>query len=325
MRGKAPARIGLLGASRIARAAVIAPARDNPNFHVAAVAARDQDRARSYAAEHDIPHVASDYAALVRRDDLDVIYNALPPAGHAQWTIAALEAGKTVLCEKPFARNAAEARSMVQAATASGGVLIEAFHYRFHNVMRAAVALALEGALGELKSAEAIFEVPIPRTPDELRWSAEQGGGALMDLGTYTVHALRSVIGAEPEVTGAEGVFEGGVDADMRASLAFPNKIAGVIACSMTATTPRATLNVWGSRGTMVIVNFLAPQLGCRFTTVIDGEERVHGVEGPTTYAAQLSHLHEIMSGKVAPLTGGQDAIANMSVIDAIYAAAGRP
>jgi predicted dehydrogenase len=318
------ARIGLLGASRIARTAVIAPARDNPNFRVAAVAARDPDRARAYAAEHDIPHVADGYAALVRRDDLDVIYNGLPPAGHAQWTIAALEAGKTVLCEKPFARDAAEARSMVHAARASGGVLIEAFHYRFHNVMRAAVALAREGALGELKSAQAVFEAPIPRTPGELRWLEDQGGGALMDLGTYTVHAVRSVTGAEPKVTNAEGVFEGGVDASMRADLLFPNDVAGVIACSMTAAAPRATLSVQGARGSMEIVNFLAPQLGCRFTTVIDGEERRHGVEGPTTYAAQLSHLHEVMSGKIAPLTGGEDAIANMSVIDAVYAAAGR-
>lgn len=320
-----PIRIGLLGASRIARTAVIAPARDNPGFVVAAVAARDRDRARAYAAEHDIAHVADDYAALVRRDDLDVIYNGLPPAGHAQWTIAALEAGKAVLCEKPFARDAAEARAMVQAAKVSGGVLIEAFHYRFHNVMRAAVALAREGSLGDLKSAEAVFEVPIARAPDELRWLADQGGGALMDLGTYTVHALRSVIGAEPRVAKAEGVFEGGVDAAMRADLTFPEDVTAVAACSMTVAAPRATLTVQGSRGSLEIVNFLAPQLGCRFTTMIDGEERRHGVEGPTTYAAQLSHLQEVMSGSVAPLTGGEDAIANMSAIDAIYAAAGRP
>jgi predicted dehydrogenase len=93
----------------------------------------------------------------------------------------------------------------------------------------------------------------------------------------------------------------------------------------MIVAAPRATLTVQGSRGSLEIVNFLAPQLGCRFTTVIDGEERKHGVEGPTTYAAQLSHLHEVMSGMVAPLTGGEDAIANMAAIDAIYTAAGRP
>jgi predicted dehydrogenase len=320
-----PTRIGLLGASRIARGAVIGPVRDNPDFVVTAIAARDPERAGAYAAEHAIPVVAKDYAALVQRDDVDVVYNALPPAGHKRWTIAALEAGKAVLCEKPFARDAAEARAMVEAAQASGGVLLEAFHYRFHNVMRAAVALAREGTLGRLTSIEAVFEVPIPNTPGELRWLRDQGGGALMDLGTYTVHALRSVVGAEPEVNSAEGVFEDGVDAAMRADLTFPGGVTGAICCSMTAAVPRAILSVIGERGTLEVVNFLAPQMGCRFTTVIDGQSRLHATDGPPTYAAQLVHLGEVLNRGVAPLTGGEDAIHNMAAIDAIYRAAGRP
>jgi len=317
-------RIGLLGASRIARGAVIAPVRDNPDFEIVAVAARDPERARAYAAEQGVPTVADSYEALIRRDDVDLIYNALPPAGHRQWTIAALEAGKDVLCEKPFARNAAEARDMVAAAEASGRVLIEAFHYRFHNVMRAAVALAHEGALGRLRSLTAEFDAPIPRTPGELRWSAEQGGGALMDLGCYPVHALRSIAGAEPEVVRAAGVFEDGVDAAMRADFAFPDGLTGAIACSMTAPGFNAKLTVVGEKGAMEIVNFLAPQFGCRFTTTIDGVTREHGVEGPSTYAAQLAHVAQVLAGKIPPLTGGADAVGNMATIDAIYAAAGR-
>ncbi len=151
-------RIGLLGASKIARGAVIAPAKSNPDFEVVAVGARDPDRARAYADEHGIAHVARSYAELVRRDDVDVVYNALPPAGHAEWTIAALEAGKTVLCEKPFAMNAGEARRMTEAATRTGQLLIEAFHYRFHNVIRRAEALLKSGALGRVTSASAEFK-----------------------------------------------------------------------------------------------------------------------------------------------------------------------
>jgi predicted dehydrogenase len=90
-------RIGILGAAKIAPPVVIAPSRDNRDFEVVAVAARDPERARAYAAEHGIPHVAKDYDALVRHAEVDLVYNALPPAGHAQWTIAALEAGKHVL------------------------------------------------------------------------------------------------------------------------------------------------------------------------------------------------------------------------------------
>jgi predicted dehydrogenase len=317
-------RIGLLGASKIARGAVIAPAMENPDFVVGAVAARDSERARAYAAEHGIPIVADDYEALIRRDDIDLIYNALPPAGHRAWTIAALEAGKHVLCEKPFARNAAEARDMVAAAKASGRKLIEAFHYRLHNVMRAAVALAHEGALGRLKSAEAVFNGPIPRTPGELRWSAEQGGGALMDLGCYPVHALRSVFGAEPEVTEATCVFDDGVDASTKANFAFPGGATARLETSMVAEGFAANLTVSGERGSLEIRNFIAPQIGCRFVTTIDGVEREHGVEGPSTYAAQLVYVAEVLKGRTAQITGGADAIGNMTAIDSIYRAAGR-
>ena len=207
-----PIRIGLLGASKIARGAVMAPARADGRFVISAVAARDPSRARAYAEEHGIAAVADDYAALVTRDDVDVVYNALPPAGHARWTIAALEAGKPVLCEKPFARDAGEARAMVAAAQAASVPLLEAFHYRFHNVMLRAEALLRSGAIGALTGGGAEFHVAIPRTPGELRWSAEQGGGGLMDLGCYPVHALRTLFGAEPTIGSASAVFEDGVD-----------------------------------------------------------------------------------------------------------------
>jgi len=320
-------RIGLLGASRIARGAVIAPARDNADFKVAAVAARDPERARAFAAEHEIPSVASDYESLIRRDDIDLVYNALPPASHLRWTIAALDAGKDVLCEKPFARDAAEAREMVEAAEADGRVLIEAFHYRFHNVMRAAVAMMREGALGEIRAAEARFIGSIPKSPGELRWSAEQGGGALMDLGCYPVHALRTLVG-ELEIVSADGVFEDGVDSSIMAQVRFTGGASGEIYTSMVEPTFDARLKIIGARGTLEIVNFLAPQikqLPCRFTTIIDGERRDHPTDGPTTYAAQLAHVADVLAKRAEPLTGGADAIANMAAIDAIYAAAGRP
>ena len=95
-------RIGILGAAKIAPKALIQPARERTDCEVVAVAARDAQRAREYADEHGIPHVAESYEALLARDDIDLIYNALPPHRHADLTIAALEAGKAVLCEKPF-------------------------------------------------------------------------------------------------------------------------------------------------------------------------------------------------------------------------------
>src|SRR5258708_35099552 len=103
---KSAMRIGILGAAKIAPNAVLAPARDNPEVEVVAVAARDPERAKDYAQKNAIPHVAADYAALIARDDVDLVYVALPAAMHAEWSIKALQAGKAVLCEKPFAMSA---------------------------------------------------------------------------------------------------------------------------------------------------------------------------------------------------------------------------
>ncbi|HEX4740761.1 MAG TPA: Gfo/Idh/MocA family oxidoreductase [Caulobacteraceae bacterium] len=320
----APIRIGLLGASRIAPPAVIDPAREDGRFIVTAVAARDPERARAYATTHGIAAVAADYAALVRRDDVDVVYNGLPPAGHARWTIAALEAGKAVLCEKPFARDAAEARAMTEAAARTGRPLLEAFHNRFHRVMREAEALVREGRLGRVTRASASFNVAIARTPGELRWSREQGGGALMDLGTYPLHALRTLLGEEPAIESAEARFEDGVDAELSGRLAFPSGARAEIACSMLAERPTARLELTGDRGSLEIVNFVAPQRGCRFVVTVDGAAEERPTDGPSTYAAQLHHLHEVIADGRPPLTGGADAVGQMTAIDALYAAAGR-
>ncbi|MEO8812071.1 MAG: Gfo/Idh/MocA family oxidoreductase [Caulobacteraceae bacterium] len=317
-------RIGLLGASRIAPTAVIAPMRADGRFAITAVAARDPTRARAFADEYGIEVVAEDYAALIARDDIDLIYNALPPAGHARWTIAALEAGKHVLCEKPFARDAGEARAMVEAAARARRVLLEAFHYRFHAVMRRAEALVRQGALGTLRRGAAEFHAPIPRTAAELRWRADQGGGALMDLGCYPLHALRTLVGAEPVIDHAHGMFVSGVDEAMSAEIHFAGGIEATIDCSMTPPAPSAWLWLEGDRGRLEIINFLAPQLGCRFTLAVDGKTAVQSADGPSTYVAQLHHLHDVLQGDTAAMTGGNDAIANMSAIDGIYAAARR-
>lgn len=317
-------RVGLLGASRIAPTAVIAPAAARNDVAIVAVAARDPHRAAEYASAHGIPHVTADYGDLLLRDDVDLVYNALPPAAHLQWTLAALDAGKAVLCEKPFAMDAAQARTMVEAAERAERPLIEAFHYRYHDVIRQAEALVRSGELGAVQRASGLFEAPIPRAPDELRWRADLGGGALMDLGSYVVHVLRTLLGEEPLVRQAKGTFEDGVDVSMHATLAFPSGAEGQAICAMNAQTPAARLTLEGSKGRLEIVNFVAPQLGCQFTTTIDGQTVEQPTDGLSTYAAQLAHVVEVMTRGATPLTGGADAIGNMAAIDKIYEQAGR-
>ena len=315
-------RIGILGAAKIAPPVVINTARDNPDFEVVAVGARDPDRAKAYAAEHKIPYVAKDYDALVRRDDIDLVYNALPPGSHAHWTIAALEAGKHVLCEKPFAMNAAQVRRMNAAAAKSGRKLVEAFHYRHHVVMKRAVEIARSGELGRIVRVDADFSVPIPYRDGELRWTRELGGGALMDLGCYPAHALRSVIGREPRVLGASCLMELEVDVTTRAELEF-GAIPATLTCSMKPQRFGATLKLRGEKGVMEVANYLAPQLGCRFTVTIDEVVREEPTVGPATYVAQLAELGDVLLRDKRPLVTNADSLGNMVLIDAIYAAAG--
>ncbi len=315
-------RIGILGAAKIAPPVVINPSKDNPDFEVVAVAARDPARAKAYAAEHKIPLVAQDYDALVRHGEVDLVYNALPPGGHARWTVAALEAGKHVLCEKPFAMNAAQVRSMNDAAARSGKTLVEAFHYRHHLVMHRAVAIVRSGELGRITAAEAFFEVPIAYSEGELRWTREQGGGALMDLGCYPVHCLRALMGGEPAVASASCVLENGVDASTQAALDF----GGVPASLSTSMKPQrfgATVRLTGENGSLEILNFVAPQLGCRFTVTVEGKSREEPTAGPATYVAQLAELGDVLLRGKAPLISNADSLGNMAAIDAIYAAAG--
>jgi predicted dehydrogenase len=315
-------RIGILGAAKIAPTAVINPAKGNPDFVVSVVAARDPARARAYAAEHGIAHVAADYAALVRHPEVDVVYNALPPNAHGEWAIAAMEAGKDVLCEKPFAMNAAQVRPMIEAARRTGRTLVEAFHNRHHVVMKRAVEIVRSGELGALAKADVTFGAPIPYREGELRWTRERGGGALMDLGCYCVMALRTVLGGEPAVAAAACTMEHEVDVTTTATLDF----AGVPATLTTSMQPErfgAALTVTGANGTLQILNYLAPQMGCRFTVTVGGVAREEPTAGDATYVAQLKELGDVLVRGKTQLVTLEDSLGNMAAIDAIYAKAG--
>ena len=320
-------RIGLLGASRVSCYAVIEPATSIEGIEVSAVAARDAARAASFAEEKEIPHVERDYESLVTSGEVDLVYNGLPPSGHARWSIAALEAGKHVLCEKPFAMNAAEARSMVDAAQRTGKVLIEAYHYRFHPLFSRVLAVVDSGRIGAVRSLDAHFNVRIAARPGEIRYDPVLGGGAMMDLGCYCVHWARSVAGAEPEVVSAAAIqHESGVDVEMKAVLEFPGGVRARVSASMSEDLPQgldAGLIITGERGRLSVINPIAPHIGHEL--IVETPEGVTREEaaGDTTYYYQLRHVIDVLHGKAEPLTGGSDAIANMRVLDSIYRRAG--
>src|SRR5947208_6211709 len=247
-----PLRFGILGAARIAPMALVKPARRVPEATVLAVAARDPERARRFAARHGIPRVHQSYDALLADPEIDAVYNPLPNALHAPWTIRALAAGKHVLCEKPFAANAAEAEEMARAAERAGRVLVEAFHWRYHPLFARMRAILDAGEIGQIRHLEAHFCIPLP-LPNDIRYRKDLAGGALMDTGCYTVSVLRHLAGAEPAVESARGWWtRGGVDRAMEASLRFPDGRTARRTCSHFSAwllRPRATVAGSGGGG----------------------------------------------------------------------------
>ena len=318
-------RIGVLGAAKVAEYALIAPVTDNDGAIISAIASRSVERAQAYAQKHSIPDISNDYQALVEREDIDLVYNALPPCEHAAMTIAALRAGKPVLCEKPFAMNANEARQMVSVAQETGLPVIEAFHYRFHPAFSFILDELRKGKIGKVQSISGRLTGPLPNTDGEIRYIPELGGGALMDLGCYPVHLLRTLMGVEPTVTEAKTVMsESGVDLGLEGHLRFPCGARGKVVCSMALDAKlEARLEIVGDAGQIDFINPLAPHLGHKITITTGEEEHFKIAKDKTTYACQLEHVLDVLAGVAQPLTGSVDAIANMTVIDNLYAAAG--
>ncbi|MCA3254989.1 MAG: Gfo/Idh/MocA family oxidoreductase [Alphaproteobacteria bacterium] len=315
-------RIGLVGASRVATYAVIAPAATRDDVTVAAVAARDPARARAYAATHGIPKAHDSYAALFADPDIDLVYIGTTPARHRAQVLAALAAGKPVLCEKPFALDAAEAREMLAAARAAGQPLVEAVHSRHHALFARIRAIAASGELGRLRHLEARFEIEVAKRAGEFRWTPALGGGALMDLGLYPLTWCRGLAGAEPVVRRAQMRMEEGVDAAVAAELVFPDGLTAEIHASMIASGRSASLVVTGDEGRMTVRNPLAPQLGHALIVETRAGTREEEVAGPSTYAAQLDAVvRHVRDGTPWPLPP-DDPANSMAAIEAVRHAA---
>jgi len=324
-----PLRIGTLGAARITPTALIRPARRVPEVEVVAVAARDRERAETFARKHKIPTVHGSYDELIADPNVDAIYNPLPNGLHGRWTLAALKAGKPVLCEKPLTANADEAEQVAAAARDSGLVVMEAFHYRYHPLTDRVLEI-IRGELGPVRRVETRMCIPLPSRKD-IRYQLNLAGGAVMDVGCYAIHQARTLAGAEPEVVSARAkCISPGVDRWLRADLQFPDDCTGSFECALWS---RRLLSlgarVEGERGTLTVFNLTGPQyfhrVVVRTRDPATGAEtkRRERVKGQHTYWYQLNaFVAAVRDGAPYP-TNPADAVANMRVMDASYRAAG--
>ena len=317
-------RIGILGAARVAPVVLINPAKENTDVVVAAVAARDVSRAEAFAAKHGIARVHDSYEALIADPELDAIYNPLPNGLHGRWTRAALAAGKHVLCEKPFTANAAEACEIAELAAKSDRVVMEAFHYRYHPLILRAEQIIASGELGKLERVEAALCFPLPKFSD-IRYDYSLAGGSTMDVGCYAVHMVRTFGGSTPEVVSAQAKLrDPRVDRAMTAELRFASGHTGRVRCSLwSLDLSRLSAKVVGDRGELRVLSPVAPFR--RLSVLSAGGNRVECFPQRASCAYQLDAFAAAVLRGEPVKTTPEDAIENMTVIDAIYRAAGLP
>lgn len=324
-----PLRIGVLGAARIAELSIVGPARTT-GHRLVPVAARDRDRAEAFAATHGVERVADSYAELVADPEVEVVYNPLANRLHGPWNLAALQAGKHVLTEKPSASNTEEAAQVHEAVAKAGTVFMEGFHYLFHPVTRRLHELLDSGELGDLRHVETMVAMPAP-PDDDVRWQLPLAGGAWMDLGCYSLHAQRMLApwaGGAPRLVAARGgekAHAAGVDEWLDVDLEFPGGATGSAHCHMAHHTWQMSCRVVGSRGEATAVNFVQPHLDDRVVVRTAAGERTEELGRRSSYTYQLeafaAHLR-----RGTPLTlDADDALTTMRLIDDSYRAAGFP
>lgn len=321
-----PLRIGLLGTARIAQLALIEPAR-KLGVRLVAVAARDRSRAEEWAATNGVERVLDSYADVVDDPAVEVVYNPLPNSLHAPWNTAAILAGKHVLTEKPFAANAREAAGVHRLAQQHDRVVFEGFHYLYHPIFARLLALIGDGAIGELTHFHVAMEMPAPPA-DDLRWSWALAGGALMDLGCYCIHAIRSLAtgqGGEPVLLEAAAEERPGLDQiDERATMTFrlPNGALATGLANMDGPW-NFSITATGTAGGIQVPNFLRPDVDDRVIVTTAGGKRVERLGTVSTYTCQLQMLVDAVRFGRPYSTTTADSVATMELIDQCYRVAG--
>jgi xylose dehydrogenase (NAD/NADP) len=306
-----PIRWGLLGTGGIT-AKLLAGARASAEVEVTAVGSRTADRASTFAATNGIPRAHGSYEELLRDAGVDAVYISLPNSLHHPWTMAALAAGKHVLCEKPYTRHPAQVDEAYDAAEAAGLVFEEAFMWR--HTPQARKLLELLPRLGPVRLVRSTFGHLLQREYD-VRIDAGLEGGALMDVGCYCVSASRLIAGEPVRVAGEQVIGAGGVDIRFAAVMRHPGDVVATFGCGMDGATE--SLEIIGRDGRLYLPD---PWHSRRGVLYLDDE--LIQVEPTNPYQLELEDMNAAIRGDRMPLLGRADAMGQARAIDALYQAA---
>jgi predicted dehydrogenase len=298
---------------------VIPGAHASEKVELVAVASRDQARAEAYAREWEIPRAYGSYEELLADSEIEAVYISLPNTMHAEWSIKALDAGKHVLCEKPFTRHPEEVDAAFDAAERNGRLLSEAFMYR-HNPQTAALAeLVRDGAIGELRLIRSAFSYGL-YDDQNIRLRTDVEGGALMDVGCYNVSGSR-LLGGEPERVWGEAWY-GPSETDwvFSGTLRFPGDVIATFDCA-TALAERDELEAIGSEGSL----FLDDPWHCNRPVIElrrEGEVDLIELDPVDSYQLELENLSDTIRGEAELLLGREDALGQAKALEALHASA---
>jgi predicted dehydrogenase len=324
-------RWGILGCARIARRRLIPGIAASKSGELHALASRDEAISRAWAREYGFSKAYGSYRDLLADPEIDAVYIPLPNELHKPWTLAAAEAGKHVLCEKPLALDARDAHAMVEACRKRGVILMEAFIWRHQPRTLAILQMLRQGELGELRLIRSSFSFLI--APGDWRLDPSRGGGALWDVGCYGVSAARLFAGEEPtRFHGCARKGLSGVDLSLTAILEFPSGVQALIDCSFEQPF-RCCYELIGTRGMIEVpLAYLPPadQKPAATITKLDGgagsdnrpqESNVVKFKRADQYAAMVDlFASSIFAGKL--LEPGGDGLAQMIALERVKAAA---
>jgi predicted dehydrogenase len=321
---------GVLGNAEIARVCVIPAIQKSRNGTVHGLATRSPKNARQTVAEHKINHVYDSYDGLLTDQDIDAVYIPLPNHLHHPWTLKALQAGKHVLCEKPLACDASEAQEMVNAAADGGLMLMEALMYRFHPRSQRIKETVAEGKIGPVCLVRSAFcykmDDELLASGNNARLKPEMGGGALLDVGCYSVSVARWYMGTEPTELQAKAVYHpSGVDMHLVALLRFPENGLATLEASFISSMQQ-TYSVVGSEGAIELPHdaFIPWEKDAIFT--VRGKDQEVGQKRVTPGADEYQHMVEHFADAVLRKTEltlpPEESIRNMQVLDGLAEAA---
>lgn len=312
-------RWGILGCAGIAKRAFIHGVEQSVSGTVAAIASRDEAKAKETAEQFGIPTYYGSYEALLRDDSLDAVYIPLPNHLHKEWTIRAAEHGKHVLCEKPIALNAEEAKEMAAACEQAGVQLAEAFMYRHHPRYTRIKEIIKSGEIGTVRNIQGTFTFNNAANGDNVRFHKRMGGGSLYDLGVYPISAARYILEAEPEAATVHVFYSREHDdVDMMAAglLEFADSVALSFVCSMWAS-HRNFMEILGTEGRIEVPNAYGSNAGSNLSVITGAGERKEDISSINHFTLQAEDFATVIFANSAPRFGPQDAVKNMRVVDA--------